>query len=468
MSLNLQTLPRPSARTAIADYSRDRLEFMTRCAREFEDIVPFQFGEAWYCLLTHPDHITEVLKDRLLFVKAKDLQMLHGLLGNGLLTSEGDFWRRQRRLAQPVFHQQRINSYGAIMVDYTQKMLQTWQEGEIQDVHEAMMRLTLNIVMKTLFDQDVADAEANHIAQALDEAMNWAEHQEERHAALASGTTGAWFQQSLNLTANILSQTFQSKGMKDEVDRRYQEAIALLDETVYAMIHHRRTHETSNQDLLGMLMQLEDADDGSRMTDKQLRDEVATLILAGHETTANALSWTWMLLANHPHVRQTLDTELKTVLDGRSPTIADLPQLTYTHWVIQEAMRLYPPVTEVTREATQDCEIGGYTIPKGTTLIASQWVMHRHPRYFAEPEAFNPERWNPDLEKQLPRGVYFPFGDGPRICIGKSFALMEAVLILAAIAQTFHLELIPDQTIELQPSITLRPKHGIQVVLKKV
>lgn len=467
MSLNLQTLPHPNVRTAIAGYSRDRLEFMTRCAHEFEDMVPFQLGDAWYCLLTHPDHITEVLKDRLLFVKAKDLQMLQGLLGNGLLTSEGDFWLRQRRLAQPVFHQQRINSYGAIMVDYTQNMLRTWQEEQIQDVHEAMMRLTLNIVMKTLFDQDVADTEANYIAHALDEAMNWAEHQEEREASLASGNIGTWFQQSLNAIARILPQPLPSMGI-DDVDRRYQEAILLLDETVYAMIHHRRTNGTGDQDLLGMLMQIEDADDGSRMTDKQLRDEVATLILAGHETTANTLSWTWMLLANYPHVRQKLDTELRAVLDGRSPTLADLPQLTYTHWVIKEAMRLYPPVTEVTREATQDCEIGGYTIPKGTTLIASQWVMHRHPRYFAEPEVFNPERWANDLEKQLPRGVYFPFGDGPRICIGKSFALMEAVLILATIAQNFHLELIPQQTIELQPSITLRPKHGIQVVLKKV
>lgn len=467
MSLNLQTLPRPSDRSAIADYSHDRLGFMTRCAREFGDIVPFQFGDAWYCLLTNPDHITEVLKDRLLFVKAKDLQMLHSLLGNGLLTSEGDFWLRQRRLAQPVFHQQRINSYGAIMVDYTQKMLQTWQEGQIQDVHEAMMRLTLNVVMKTLFDQDVADTEANHIAQVLDEAMSWAEHQEEREAGLSSGSIGAWFQQSLSAIARILPQTLPNMRM-DEADRRYQEAISLLDKTVYAMIYHRRTNGTGDQDLLGMLMQIEDADDGSRMTDKQLRDEVATLILAGHETTANTLSWTWMLLANHPHVRQKLDTELRTVLNGRSPTIADLPQLPYTHWVIKESMRLYPPVTEVTREATQDCEIGGYAIPKGTTLIASQWVMHRHPRYFAEPEVFNPERWANDLEKQLPRGVYFPFGDGPRICIGKSFALMEAVLILATIAQKYHLELIPHQTIELQPSITLRPKHGIQVVLNKV
>lgn len=174
-----------------------------------------------------------------------------------------------------------------------------------------------------------------------------------------------------------------------------------------------------------------------------------------------------MLLANHPRVRGKLTEELKTVLNGRTPTIADLPQLPYTNMVIKEAMRLYPPVTDVSREATQDCEIGGYSIPKGTTLVASQWVMHRNPRYFTDPEVFNPERWADDLEKRLPRGVYFPFGDGPRVCIGKSFALMEAVLILATIAQSYRLELVSDRAIELQPSITLRPKHGIQVVLKK-
>ncbi len=444
MSQDLLTLPRPNVRTVLAEYSRDPLRFMTRCAHEFGDIVPLEIEGKLYCLLTNPEHITNVLKDRLLFIKAEDLQMLHGLLGSGLLTSEGDFWLRQRRLAQPLFHQQRINGYGSVMTEYTQRMLQTWREGEVHDVHEAMMRLTLNIVMKTLFDQDVTDGEASCIAHALEEAMNWAEHQETDETASATKGTAS-----------------------SDVDRRYHEAIVLLEETVYAMINHRRFSGTEGNDLLGMLMQVEDADDASRMTDKQLRDEVTTLILAGHETTANTLSWTWMLLATHPEVREKLSAELKTVLDGRVPTVADLPQLPYTHWVIKEAMRLYPPVTDLSREATQDCEIGGYFIPKGTTLTASQWVMHRHPRYFSEPEVFNPERWANDLEKQLPRGVYFPFGDGPRICIGKSFAVMEAVLILAMIAQEFQLDLVPDQTIELQPSITLRPKHGIQVVLKK-
>ena len=441
MSLDLLTLPSPNASSALAEFSQDPLGFMTRCAREFGEIIPLQFEDQLYCLLTNPDHITAVLKDRLLFIKAEDLRILRGLLGNGLLTSEGDFWQRQRRLTQPVFHQHRINGYAAVMVDYTERMLQSWCEGELRDVHNEMMRLTLNIVTKTIFNQDVTDGEASRVAHALDEAMTWFNRQ------MGVGST-------------------ESESASDS-DRRYQGAITLLDETIYAMIQHRRSSGDEGEDLLGMLMQVQDADDGSRMTDKQLRDEVATLMLAGHETTANTLSWTWMLLANHPHIQAKLTAELETVLQGRTPTIAALPQLPYTHMIIKEAMRLYPPVTDVSREATKDCEIGGYFIPKGTTLIPSQWVMHRDPRYFPDPEVFNPERWADDLEKRLPRGVYFPFGDGPRICIGKSFALMEAVLILATIAQRFQLELVSDQAIELQPSITLRPKHGIKVVFKK-
>lgn len=434
MSQNLATLPNPKPNQALTEYSQDPLGFMTRCAREFGEIVPLRLEGELFCLLTNPNHITEVLKDRWLFVKAKDLRILRGLLGNGLITSEGDFWQRQRRLTQPIFHQQRINGYGAVMVDYTKRMLRTWHEGKVVNVHDEMMRLTLDIVMKTIFNQDVTDGQASHVAHALDVAMNWFAMQGETNS---------------------------------DFDRRYQDAISLLDETVYTIIHQRRLSQSEGDDLLGMLMQVQDADDGSRMSDRQLRDEVASLMLAGHETTANTLSWTWMLLANYSQVYDKLSQELKTVLNGRTPAIADLPQLPYTGMVIKEAMRLYPPVTDVSREATRDCEIGGYKIPKGCTLIASQWVMHRDPRYFNEPEVFNPERWTNDLEKRLPRGVYFPFGDGPRICIGKSFAEMEAVLILATITQAFQLELAPDQTIELQPSITLRPKHGIRVVVKK-
>lgn len=458
MSRDLGTLPRPQTAADLAEYSRDPLGFMTRCAREFGEIVPLQFEGEQFCLLTNPAHITEVLKDRLRFIKDQGTQRMRGLLGNGLITSEGDFWQRQRRLSQPMFHHQRISRYGAVMVDYTQQMLETWQAGKVVDIHAEMMRLTLDIVMKTIFDRDVSDREAHDIAHALDEAMNWYVSQEE-----GANDGLSWLKRGLRAVGLQVS----------AADRRYQEALTLLDQTVYAMIQQRRHSQTTESqmtetDLLGMLMQVEDADDGSRMSDLQLRDEVATMISAGHETTANTLSWAWMLLSQHPQVRTQLKAELDRVLQGRAATFEDLPQLSYTNWVIKETMRLYPTVTDVSREATEDCEIGGYRIAKGTTLIMSQWVMHRDGRYFAEPEKFYPERWANDFEKQLPRGVYFPFGDGPRICIGSSFAMMEAVLILATIAQRFDLNLVAGHSIELQPSFTLRPKHGIQMRLEPI
>lgn len=301
--------------------------------------------------------------------------------------------------------------------------------------------------------------------------MTWFSAQTTGGSAQEQDADAVNIQTGQNLKATVVAQSLQTLEVGDKtrsnIDCRYQDAITLLDETVYAMIDRRRTSESEGEDLLGMLMQVQDADDGSRMTNKQLRDEVATMILAGHETTANTLTWTWMLLANHPEVHGKLTKELQTVLNGRTPTIADFPQLPYTDMVVKEVMRLYPTVTDLNREATQDCQVGGYLIPKGTTLITSQWVMHRNPLYFTAPETFDPERWANDLEKRLPRGVYFPFGDGSRVCIGKSFAKMELILLLATVAQTFQLDLVPDQALELQPSITLRPKHGIQVVLRK-
>ncbi|MEO1685681.1 MAG: cytochrome P450, partial [Cyanobacteria bacterium J06631_12] len=344
-SRSLDNLPGPDAREVAAEYARDYLEFMTRCAQEYEEIVPVRAEGELFCLLTNPDHIHAVLKDRLLFVKAEDLQVLRGLVGNGLLTSEGDFWQRQRRLSQPVFHNQRIRGYADVMVRYTERMLTDWHEGDVLDVHQQMMRLTLDIVMKTLFDQDTTDGEASSVARALDAAMNWYVGRED---------TCLW----MRLTGFLR-------------DRQYKKAIEALDETLYTMIEHRRKEQLSGDDLLTMLMQMEDADDGSRMSDRQLRDEAATLILAGHETTANALSWTWMLLANHPHVQQRLTEELKTVLDGRSsfggaspsPAFSDLPHLVYTDAAIKEAMRLYPPITDISRKATQDCN--GWIQPHG-------------------------------------------------------------------------------------------------------
>ncbi|MEL7037980.1 MAG: cytochrome P450 [Cyanobacteria bacterium J06592_8] len=453
MSRDLMSLPRPDGITALREMSLDRLGFLQRCNQRYEGIVPLQLGDELVCVLNDPDYITEVLKHPRSFIKDKEVRSMIGLLGRGLLISEGDFWARQRRLAQPIFRQKNIDAYANVMVDYTQRMLETWQDGAVRDVSADMMRLALDIVMKTLFGQEVQDVAAKRINNVLEVFQDWLD----RNTDVAVAAT----------LAEIGEQQAQTSVESSEsIDKEYQDAIALFDETVYDIINYRRTNGLTGNDLLGLLMQVEDADDGTRMTDQQLRDESATFIVAGHETTANLLSWTWMLLAQHPQVREQLNAELKTVLNGRPSTVADLPQLTYADWVLKESLRLYPPASEFARETAEDYELDGYIIPKGTTIIGSQWAIHRDSRYFTEPETFQPDRWANDLEKQLPRGVYFPFNDGPRFCIGKNFAMMEAILLLATISQQFQLDLVPDQMIEPRTSLALKPKHGIQVVLK--
>ena len=406
-----------------------------------EILIPLQLGLTPACLIVNPDYIEQVLKDRNSFVKSKGFRALKTLLGEGLLTSEGESWFRQRRLAQPIFHQKQINGYGKIMVEYSEAM-SDWADGETRDVHADMMSLTLKIVMKCIFNQDVGEGEAKNVANALDVAMDWFESKRKQNFLIWE-----WFPRPENI--------------------RYRNAINKMDESIYSLIQQKRESNQDGKDLLSMLMQARDEDDNSQMSDRQLRDEVATLMLAGHETTANALSWTWMLLAQHHRVETKLWDELKTVLDGRLPTIEDLPRLQYTNMVIKESMRLYPPVSLFGRETVSDYQLDDYQIPAGCSVTISQWVMHRHPKYFDNSEEFIPERWENDLEKRLSRGVYIPFGDGPRICIGKGFAMMEAVLILATIAQKYKLELVKDHPIVPQPSITLRPEHGIKVEITK-
>ena len=438
-------LPAPEGNTIVGhllDLSNDPLGFLTKC-RDYGDIVPLRLGLTPVCLLVNPDYIEQVLKDRETFIKSRGFRVLKTLLGEGLLTAEGESWFWQRRLAQPVFQQKRIDRYGATMVEYTDRMLQTWHDGETHDVHADMMRLTLDIVMKCIFDTDVDSGEAAVVSDALDVAMHWFESKRRQNFLVWE-----WFPRPENI--------------------RYREAIAKMDQAIYGLIRARRAQTATSNDLLSMLMAARDEDTGQQMDDKLLRDEVATLMLAGHETTANALSWTWMLLAQHPAAQQKLQAELQQVLAGRLPTLGDMKQLTYTNQIIKESMRLYPPVAIFGREAVQDCTIGDYEVPQGTVITMSQWVMHRHPKYFDRPEAFEPERWTEEFEKKLPRGVYIPFGDGPRICIGKGFAQMEAVLLLATIAQKFELDLEPGYQIVPQPSITLRPEYGIKVKLKRI
>ena len=442
---NIFELEGPSGNSIVgnlAELGEDPLGFLVSCDRDYGDIVPLRLGLTPACLITHPDLIEQVLKGRESFVKSRGFRALHTLLGKGLLTNEGDSWFRQRRLIQPVFHRKRIEGYGQIMVDYTEQMLATWHPDQSRDIHLDMMRLTLNIVMKAIFNQDVSTGEAETVAHALDVAMNWFDSKRRQNFLIWE-----WFPRPENI--------------------RYRDAISGMNDTIYEIIRQRRESGEDPGDLLSMMMAARDEDDGSGMSDQQLRDEIATLMLAGHETTANALSWTWMLLSQNPDAEAKLHEELQQVLQGRSPTIADLPQLPYANAVITESLRLYPPVSLVGREAVEDVKVGDYVIPEGCVVMLSQWVMHHSPQYFDDADAFQPERWLSDLEKQLPRGVYFPFGDGPRICIGKGFAMMEAVLILATVAQKYSLKLVPAHKIVPQPSITLRPEHGIQVTLNR-
>lgn len=446
MAQDVFDFPGPKGNTiagSLLDLGRDPLGFLTQCANEFGDIIPIQLGLTSACLLTNPEYIEQVLKNRDTFIKSRGFRVLKSLLGEGLLTAEGESWFWQRKLAQPVFQQKRIQGYGRVMVDYTEQMLQSWRDGETRDIHQEMMRLTLNIVMKCIFNKDVGEGEAQIVAHALDVTMNWFESKRKQGFLVWE-----WFPRPENI--------------------HYRQAIAEMNRAIYELIRQRRASAEESTDLLSMLMDARDEETGEQMDDRLLRDEVATLMLAGHETTANALSWTWMLLSQHPEVWQKLQSELQEVLGERPPTYEDLPKLSYTNNVIKESMRLYPPVSIFGREVAQDTTIGDYEVHSGTVLMISQWVMHRSPKYFDQSEAFKPERWENDFERSLPRGVYIPFGDGPRICIGKGFALMEAVLLLATIAQKFHIEVIPGFEIIPQPSITLRPETGIQVTLRQL
>ncbi len=424
----------------LPEIKRERLGFFSRCAHEYGDIVSLRYGPRRVYLLNNPDTIEDVLvTNNHNFAKHFALRINRRVFGNGLLTSESDSWLRQRRLAQPAFHRKRIAAYGEVMVDFTQRMLAGWQAGETRDIHAEMMRLTLEIVAKTLFDVDVT-GEAHDVGVML-------------------GVLMETFNARVN-SAFPLPESIPTPG-----NLRLRRAARRVDEIIYGVIQRRRSSGEDRGDLLSMLLQAQDADDGSRMSDQQLRGEVMTLFLAGHETTAIALSWTWYLLSQHPQVEAGLLAELQAVLGERSPGVADLPQLRYAEMVVTEAMRLYPPAWAIGREAIQDYEIGGYWAPAGTTLLMSQWVMHRDARYFDDPEEFRPERWADGLAARLPKYAYFPFGGGQRYCIGHSFAMMEAILLLATIAQKFRLSLVPGHPIKPWPSITLRPKYGVKMAL---
>jgi cytochrome P450 len=416
----------------------DPLGFLTRVTREHGDAASFRIARARLFFFAHPDLVREVLVTRhASFMKGLALQRTKIVLGEGLLTSEGELHKRQRRLAQPAFHRERIQRYGEEMVEKGVAARQRWRDGEELDVAYEMSRLTLAVVAKTLFDADVED-EADEIGAALTELM-------------------LMFPVLLHpLAPLILRIPFFPQV------RRFRKAMARLDRTIYSMIEERRRANADRGDLLSMLLLATDVEgDGGGMSDLQLRDETMTIFLAGHETTANALAWTLYALARNPEVERELHRELDEVLAGRIPTPADYPRLPYTEMVLAESMRLFPPAWGIGRYTTSDVKIGDWDVPEKALVVVSQWVTHRDPRFWPDPERFEPLRFTAEAKAARPKMAYFPFGAGPRICIGEGFAWMEGVLLLATIAQQWRFERGPD--VAPVALITLRPKEKMMM-----
>jgi len=426
-------------RWSFGPLNNNPLEYFTGIAREYGDIAGLRILNFKTIFINHPDLIEEVLvTNARLYSKGRVLRANRHVFGEGLLTSEGEFWLRQRRLSQPAFHRARIASYAATMVEYAQRMMDGWRSGEERDVHREMLRLTLQIVGKTLFDTDV-ERDAQEVGKSLE--------------------------LLLEIGANFRRTIFVPHWLPTPANLRVKREVAQIEKILYRIISERRASGRDAGDLLSMLLAAQD-EDGSRMTDKQLRDETITLFLAGHETTASTLSWTWWLLAQNPAAEAKLHQELDAVLGERAPTLDDLSKLVYAGHVITESLRLYPAAWGLARLAVQDHEIAGYPVTKGMGVTMAQWVVHRDKRWYDAPEEFRPERWENDLLKRLPRFAYFPFGGGPRQCIGNTFALMEATLILATIARKFRLRLVPNHPVVPLASIALRPRHGVRVKLE--
>lgn len=411
-------------------------------AREYGDLVQWRFGPFWFNQANHPDLVREILVTRAgSFGKtARNREVFERVLGEGLLVSEGEYWRRQRRMVQPAFHRQRIESYGSVMVEYTQRMMEKWADGTEIDLAREMMQLTLGVVSKTLFDAELQDETYQRVDRAMAVVL---EKANERFSRVF--TLPAW----LPIPSN----------------RAAQRAVGELDDVLMEIIEERRRQGTDAGDLLSMLLLAQSQGDG--MTNRQVRDEAMTLFLAGHETTANALTWTWTLLARHPEVEARLRREVESTLGDRPPTVEDLEALEYTDWVVQESMRLYPPAWIIARQAREPIEVGRYQLDAGAIVFISQWGLHRDERYFESASEFRPERFSPDRADDIPRYAYIPFGGGPRICIGNNFAMMEASLVLATMIQSISLEMEPDQDLTPEPLVTLRPRHRIRMRVRR-
>ena len=418
------------------------LDFFTNLARTYGDVSSYRMAGEQLFLVNEPRLIRDVLvTHNRNFTKSRGLERSKRLLGEGLLTSEGAMHLRQRRLMQPAFHRDRVAGYGDLMVGYADRMRRAWSDGATLDISREMNRLTLSIVGKTLFDVDV-EQQAAAVGEALTAVM-----------------------ESFWMTMLPLAEVLERLPVPKL--RRARMARARLDAIIYRMIADRRASGTDHGDLLSMLLAAQDEDGGGGMTDRQVRDEAMTIFLAGHETTANALTWTWYLLSTAPDVEATLHAEVDRVLQGRLPAIGDLPSLPYVERVVTESMRLYPPAWIIGRRAIDEYRLGDYVVPRRSILVMSPYIIQRDPRFYAEPDRFFPDRWTPEFRAALPKFAYFPFGGGPRQCIGESFAWMELIMLVATIAQQVRLRLVPGHPVLPQPLITLRAKHGMRMTVAR-
>ena len=451
VSLPVRTTPPGPRQTFpgqhLIEMMRKPLPLVTRAA-QYGDVSYLHLGAKGGYLINRPEYIQGILvNNHRLFIKSAVLQRMRDFLGEGLLTSEGELHLRQRRLIQPAFHRQKIAAYGKIMTDNALLTSERWQDGETRDIHKEMMRLTMLVVGEALFGANV-EGEAAEIGTAITTLLE-------------------------NSRRLMLPFYQQYQRLPLPGNRAANEAGLFIDQRIRQMINARRKAQNNGADeppgdLMDMLLRARDVQgDGKGMSDELVRDEVMTLFLAGHETTANALTWTWYLLSQNPEVEARLHAELEQVLGGRLPTAEDSERLPYTRKVLSEAMRLYPPAWIIGRQALEDYAIDDLVIPAGATVLMSQWVMHHDQRFFPDPNRFDPERWTPEAMAARPRFSYFPFGGGPRLCIGEPFAWMEGALLLAALAQRWQLRLDPNQRIGLLPQITLRPKYGMRMVLTK-
>jgi cytochrome P450 len=425
---------------------RDPLSFVTELARDYGDLSAVRMGPLRAYMFFHPDAVKHVLQEHHTnYVKGPIIGRVKVLIGEGLFTSEGTFWRRQRRLAQPAFHRERIAGFVETFVRCTADRLAPWEarvaSGAPFDVAADMSALTLTIVGRALFDRDLS-GEAAAAGQALAVALECAA------------------ERSLTYVPFPLV-------VPTRRNREFVRARRVLDRLVYEIIDVRRRCGDARGDLLGMLMAARDDETGERMTTRQLRDEVMTFLLAGHETTAVALTWTWYLLSQHPEIAARVHAEVTQVLGQRAPTLADLPALPLARMVVEEAMRLYPPVWGIGRQALGADTIAGRPVPKGAIISLSPWVTHRHPAFWDEPDRFDPERFTSERVRARHKFAYFPFSGGPRLCIGETFALVEAQIVVAMVMQRYRLDVVPGTVVAPEPHLTLRPRGGLPVTVRR-